>query len=495
MTPSVLILSAALAALVAAAPSKPNIVLIYADDLGYGDLSCNGATALQTPHSDRLAKEGLNFSSGYSAATTCTPSRYSMLTGEYAFRQKGTGILPGDANLIIEPGRATLASALKGAGYKTGVVGKWHLGLGAGVIDWNGEIKPGPNEVGFDESFIMAATGDRVPCVFLRNHRIENLDPADPIQVSYKNPFPGEADGVRDRGSLKMDWSHGHNQAVINGVGRIGYMTGGSKARWTDETMAETFAKEAVSFIERSKDQAFFLYFATHGVHVPRIVNPRFAGKTPMGPRGDAIAEFDWQVGQVLDAIDRLGLADETLVILTSDNGPVLDDGYKDQAVEKLGSHKPAGPFRGGKSSIHEGGSRVPLLARWPGRVKPGGTSGAIISQVDFPATFATLAGAAFPKDRAPDTRNVLPALLGESPTGREHVLQYSGIVAVRAGDWKLIPTKAAKGAKKAKLEFQLYNLAKDPGETTDVAAENPEKAAALRKLLASGTGSPPTGG
>ena len=228
-----------------------------------------------------------------------------MLTGEYAFRQKGTGILPGDAKLIIEPGRPTLASMLKSAGYKTGVVGKWHLGLGAGVIDWNGEIKPGPNEIGFDESFIMAATGDRVPCVYVRNHRIENLDPADPIQVSYQNPFPGEADGVRDRASLKMDWSHGHNQAVVNGVGRIGYMSGGRKARWTDETMAETFAKEAVAFIGRSKDQPFFLYFATHDVHVPRIVNPRFAGKTTMGPRGDAIAEFDWQVGQVLDAIER----------------------------------------------------------------------------------------------------------------------------------------------------------------------------------------------
>jgi arylsulfatase A-like enzyme len=476
-----LVLTAIFSGLAAAAPPKPNIVLIYADDLGYGDLSCNGATAVRTPNADRLAKEGLNFSSGYCSSATCTPSRYSMLTGEYAFRQKGTGILPGDAKLIIEPGRASLASALKSAGYKTGVVGKWHLGLGDGNIDWNGEIKPSPNEIGFDDSFIMAATGDRVPCVYVRNHRIENLDPADPIQVSYNDPFPGEPDGQRDRASLKMDWSHGHNSAVINGVGRIGYMKGGRKAIWNDETMAETFAKEAVSFIERSKDQPFFLYFATHNVHVPRIPNPKFVGKTTMGPRGDSIAEFDWQVGEVLAALDRLKLTENTLVILTSDNGPVLDDGYKDDAVEKLGTHKPAGPFRGGKYSTFEGGTRMPFLVRWTGRVKPGTTTDAIISQVDFPATFAALAGTSFPKERAPDTRNLLPVLLGETRAGRDHVLEHSGNVAVRAGDWKLIPGKAKKKAGPAWL---LYNLSKDPGESTDIAAENPEKVEELRKLL-----------
>lgn len=484
-----LVFSAVFSALAAAAPTKPNIVLIYADDLGYGDLSCNGATAIQTPNADRLAKEGLNFSSGYCSSATCTPSRYSMLTGEYAFRKKGTGVLPGDAKLIIEPGRATLPSALKSAGYKTGVVGKWHLGLGDGNIDWNGEIKPSPNEIGFDESFIMAATGDRVPCVYVRNHRIENLDPADPIQVSYKEPFPGEPDGKRDRASLKMDWSEGHNMAVINGVGRIGYMKGGRKAIWNDETMAETFAKQAVSFIERSKDQPFFLYFATHNVHVPRIPNPKFVGKTTMGPRGDSIAEFDWQVGEVLATLDRLKLSENTLVILTSDNGPVLDDGYKDQAVENLGSHKPAGPFRGGKYSTFEGGTRMPFLVRWTGRVKPGTTTDAMISQVDFPATFAALAGASFPNDRAPDTRNLLPVLLGESKTGRDHVLEHAGTVAVRAGDWKLIPGKAKK---KTVPALQLYNLAKDPGETTNIAAENPEKVAELRKLLPTAEASSP---
>lgn len=475
-------LAALLAQAAIAAPEKPNIILIYADDLGYGDLSCNGATGVSTPNADRIAKEGINFHSGYASSTTCTPSRYSMLTGEYAFRKKGTGILPGDAKLIIAPGRATMPSILKAAGYKTGIVGKWHLGLGDGNLDWNAEIKPSPNDIGFDESFIMAATGDRVPCVYIRDHKVENLDPADPIKVSYKTPFPGELDGKKDRASLKMDWSHGHNMAVVNSVGRIGYMTGGKKALWNDETMSTTFAKEAVSFIERSKDKPFFLYFATHNVHVPRVVNPKFVGATKMGPRGDSIAEFDWQVGQVLDTLDRLNLSKNTLVILTSDNGPVLDDGYKDDAVEKVGSHKPAGPFRGGKYSPYEGGSRLPFLVRWPGKIKPG-TSDAIISQVDFPATFAALAGSKFPTETAPDTKNMLPVLLGESQTGHNHILQHARVISVRKGDWKLVPS-----GKKANQEntpsFELYDLSKDIGETKNLANDHPEKVEELKALL-----------
>ena len=469
----------------ASGAAQPNIVLIYADDIGYGDLSCNGATGVSTPNADRIAREGLNFSNGYSAAATCTPSRYSLLTGEFAFRQKGTGILPGDANLIIEPGRATLPGVLRSAGYRTGIVGKWHLGLGKGTIDWNGEIKPGPNEVGFDESFIMAATGDRVPCVYLRDHRVVNLDPADPIEVSYKTPFTGEPDGKRDRATLKIDWSLGHNMAVINGIGRIGYMKGGKAALWNDETMADTFTKEAVSFIEHAKDKPFFLYFATHNVHVPRVPNPRFKDKTTMGSRGDSLAEFDWQVGQVLDTLDRLKLAENTLVILTSDNGPVLDDGYKDEAEEKVGNHRPAGPFRGGKVMAYEGGVRMPLLARWPAKIRPG-TSGAVISQVDFPATLAALANAGFPKDRAPDSRNLLPALLGDSPEGRDNVLVAGHVVAVRSGDWKLLPVRRKQGDEAKDLAWELYNLAEDPGETKNLAAAMPEKIEELKKLLPS---------
>ena len=231
------------------AADAPNVVLLYADDLGYGDLSCYGAKTIATPHIDKLAAEGLRFTDGHCAAATCTPSRFAMLTGEYAFRQKGTGVLPGDAKLIIKPGRATLASVFKGAGYQTAVVGKWHLGLGDGGLDWNGAIQPGPLEIGFTHCFIMAATGDRVPCVYVQDRKIVGLDPADPIQVSYQQPFPGEPTGKANPELLRMHPSHGHDMALINGISRIGYMQGGKAALWKDEDMADTFTAQAVKFM------------------------------------------------------------------------------------------------------------------------------------------------------------------------------------------------------------------------------------------------------
>lgn len=474
-------------------PARPNILLIYADDLGYGDVGCYGATAVRTPNVDRLAREGLRFTSGYCTSGTCTPSRYSLLTGEYAFRKRGTGVLPGDAAMIIEPGRATLASLLRKAGYATAVVGKWHLGLGAGgdSLDWDQPISRGPRELGFDYSFIMAATGDRVPCVYVENQRVVGLNPADPIAVSYKEPFPGEPLARTNREALKQDWSHGHNMALVNGIGRIGYFKGGASALWKDEDMADQFTRHALAFIERSKDRPFFLYFATHDVHVPRVPHPRFVGQTTMGPRGDAIVQFDWCVGELLKKLDDLKLADHTLVLLTSDNGPVLDDGYQDDAVTKLGAHKPAGPFRGGKYSLFEGGTRMPMLVRWPARVKPG-VSDALISQVDFPATFAALVGQSADPRTMPDSVNVLPALLGESRTGRGHLLQHSGRLAMRAGNWKYITpgpvrdTLDASANKSAAFpQGALFDLGADPGETQNLVAENPEKAKELAALLA----------
>jgi len=480
-----------------AASPLPNIVLIYGDDIGYGDLGCYGATAVKTPNVDRLAGGGLRFTDAYCTSATCTPSRYSLLTGEYAFRQKGTGVLPGDAALIIEPGRTTLASILKRAGYKTAVIGKWHLGLGVKgtTLDWNSEIKPGPLEVGFDYSFIMAATGDRVPCVYIEGHRVVGLDPDDPIQVSYEKPFPGEPTGETEAGraSLRMDWSHRHNQAVVNGIGRLGYMKGGKAALWRDEDMADVFTGQALDFIGREKDRPFFLYFASQDIHAPRVPNPRFAGKTTMGPRGDAIAEFDDSVGEILKKLDELHLADKTLVILSSDNGPVLDDGYKDDANEKLGGHKPAGPFRGGKYSQFEGGTRVPLIVRWPGRVKPG-VSDALVSQVDFPVSLGALVGQKTDAATMPDSRNMLPAFLGESKTGRDNVVELGQGLALRSGNWKYVqPGKVRDGLGPWKI-YQipepglLFDLSADPGETNDLAASNPEKiqelSADLKKIL-----------
>jgi arylsulfatase A-like enzyme len=490
-----LLFALALAALLdvaARAQTPPNIVLIYTDDLGYGDLSCYGATSLRTPQIDRLAREGLRFTDGHAAAATCTPSRYALLTGEYAWRKRGTGVLPGDAALVIEPGRTTLPAMLKRAGYATGVIGKWHLGLGPqGGPDWNGEIRPGPNEVGFDYSFIMAATGDRVPTVYLEQGRVVNLDPNDPIKVDYAKPIGDSPTGKANPEQLRMHPSHGHDMTIVNGISRIGYMTGGRSALWKDEEMADLYTRQAVAFIERMKDRPFFLYFATHDPHVPRVPHPRFAGRTRMGPRGDAIIQADWCAGEILAALDRLRLDRRTLVIFTSDNGPVVDDGYRDDAVEKLGTHRPAGPLRGGKYSNFEGGTRVPLILRWRGRIRPG-VSDALVSQVDLLASLAALTGQTLPAEAAPDSFNVLGALLGRQKRGREHLVEQAGALSLRLGEWKYIePGAGAKLNRLTNTELgndpggQLYDLARDLGERRNLIAVHPDRAKEMAALLA----------
>ncbi len=472
------------------AADKPNIILILADDLGYGDVGCYGATLLETPNMDRLAKQGLRFTDAHATSATCTPSRYSLLTGEYAWRQKGTGILPGDAALIIKPGRTTLPSVLQQAGYHTGIVGKWHLGLGNGDVNWNGEIKPGPREIGFDYEFIMAATGDRVPCAFVENHRLVGLDANDPIRVSYQTNFPGEPTGKANPELLTMHPSHGHDQSILNGIPRIGYMSGGKAALWRDEHLGDTFLGKAKDFIEKNQRRPFFLYYATHEPHVPRVPHPRFAGKSGLGPRGDVILQLDDAVGQILDTLDRLKLAENTLIIFSSDNGPILDDGYKDQARELNGAHRPSGPLRGNKYSSYEAGTRVPFIVRWPARVKPG-VSDALVSQIDLLASLAALTGQKFEARTAPDSQNQLASLLGESSRGRTSLVEQGGPLALRDGAWKFIPP--ANGPRlnwNTKTETgnapqpQLFDLAEDVGETNNLAAAQSERAAKMAAQL-----------
>ena len=480
----------------------PNIVVIYADDLGYGDVSCYGAARVQTPNIDRLAREGVRFTNAHSPSATCTPSRYAMLTGEYAWRKKGTGILSGSAPLIVEPGRTTLPSILKDAGYHTGVVGKWHLGLGDGNLDWNGRIGPGPLDIGFDYCFLIPATGDRVPCVYVENRRVVGLDPNDPIQVSFRGPVGNEPTGQSHPELLKMHPSHGHNRTIINGISRIGYMSGGKDARWVDEDMADVIAGKAVDFIENRRDEPFFLYFSTHDIHVPRVPHPRFVGATDMGPRGDAIVQLDWCTGEILKTLDRLDLADNTLVIFTSDNGPVVDDGYKDQAVERLGDHKPAGPLRGGKYSAFDAGTRVPFIVRWPARIAPG-VSKALLAQIDLPASLASLAGRTLAPDDAPDSFNLLGALLGQTQTGRDHLVEHARVLSLIKGHWKYIePGKGPRVNKNTNTELgidpqpQLYNLKDDLAEKRNLATEHPDKvqelAALLQKIRHAGRTRPP---
>ena len=472
---------------------RPNVVFIYADDIGYGDLSCNGAKTIHTPNVERLAKMGVRFTNAHSAAATSTPSRYAMLTGEYAWRKAGTGIAAGDAAAIIRPERYTMANLFKDAGYNTGVVGKWHLGLGdkGGEQDWNKPLQPGTNDIGFEYSFIMAATGDRVPCVFVENDQVINLDPNDPIQVSYKANFPGEPTGKDNPELLKMHPSHGHDQSIVNGISRIGYMKGGGKALWKDEDIADTIIAKTVGFIERNSDKPFFLYVGTNDVHVPRFPHPRFVGKSGMGYRGDAILQFDYTVGKILEALEKQGLRENTLIVLSSDNGPVVDDGYQDQAVELLGDHRPWGNLRGGKYSNFEAGTRVPFIVSWPDKVKKGKTSDALVSQIDLFASMAELVGQEMQSGAGVDSQNQLKAFLGTDRKGRDYVIEASGSLSVSDGAWKYItPNKGAAFMKLTRTETgnapvdQLYNLKKDRGEKENLAEKYPEKVKAMKAIL-----------
>jgi arylsulfatase A-like enzyme len=476
--------------------TQPNIVLIYTDDLGFGDVSSYGTSAIPTPNIDRLAKNGVRFTNAHATSATCTPSRFSLLTGKYAWRKAGTGIAPGDASLLIPVTTTTLPGMLQKAGYNTAVIGKWHLGLGdAKGPDWNAKITPGPLEIGFNYSFLIPATGDRVPCVFVEDHHVVNLDKKDPIKVSYTGPVDATApSGKNDPGLLKMQPSHGHDMTIVNGISRIGYMSGGNAALWKDEDFANILVKKADAYISAQKTKPFFLYFSTHDIHVPRIAHERFVGKSGMGPRGDVLLQLDWTVGQVEEILRKNGLLENTLIIFTSDNGQVIDDGYKDQAVEKLGSHKPGGIYRGGKYSAFEAGTRVPFIVSWKGKITAGKVNNALFSQVDLYASLAGLAGVKVDAGQAPDSKNHLPVLLNQNNKSREFLVEQSlnSTLSLLVGNWKYIePSNGPKINKDTNTELgnlpapQLYNLSADPGETNNVAAAKPDKVKEMQEQLA----------
>ena len=476
-------------------PQKPNVIIIYADDLGYGDLSCYGAHRVETPNVDRLADQGIRFTNTHAVASTSTPSRYSLLTGEYAWRRPDTGVAAGNAGMIIRPTQFTMADMFSHAGYATAAIGKWHLGLGdkTGTQDWNAPLAASPADLGFDYHYIMAATADRVPCVFIENGKVADYDPSAPIEVSYQKNFPGEPTG-KDNPELlyNLKHSHGHDQSIVNGIGRIGYMKGGGKALWKDENIADSITAHAIRFIEQHQDEPFFMYFATNDVHVPRFPHERFRGKSPMGLRGDAILQFDWSVGQLMETLDRLGLTENTLVILSSDNGPVVDDGYADRAVELLGDHKPAGPWRGGKYSNFEGGTRVPAIVRWPGKVAKGEVSDVLMSQIDWMASLGSLIGARLPQEAAPDSRDHLGNLLGTDQTDRPWIIEFSSGLSVCTKDWKYIEPNdgSAMITWGPKVETgncpipQLYDMRTGDDEKENLSTKHPEKVYELQTIL-----------
>lgn len=466
---------------------KPKaVVLFYADDLGYGDTSTYGQGRVPCPNLDRLAAEGCRFTDAHSPTSICTPSRYSLLTGDYAFRRPNTTILDGDAKLILPlegGGKLTLPAMMKKAGYRTAAIGKWHLGLGAGKepIDWNKPISPGPNEVGFDYSFIMAATADRVPCVFIRNGTVVGLDPDDPIEVSYdrvERKWEGELT-ARTNPELLKAWGrpsdHQHDKTIIDGISRIGHMRGGEKARWVGEEMSDTFCREADEFLKDANGEPVFLYFCTNDVHVPRDPHARFRGRTDLGIRGDTTVEMDDALGQLRASLKAHGY-DDTLFIFTSDNGPYIPDGYEDGAPAAWKGVNPAEPFSGGKYGPYEGGTRIPFIVSWPGVVKSGTVSDELLSQTDLARTLAAIVGVPVPDASMCDSVDVSHAMLDGGTSARTELVEETGWCGVgfRMGNWKLVTSNPP----------QLFNLAVDLREQNNLAAAEPARVKAMLARL-----------
>jgi arylsulfatase A len=461
--------------------SKPNVLLIVADDLGYRDLSCYGATKVKTPRIDMLAAEGVRFTDAHSICATCMPSRYAILSGTYFFHAQRKG----EYSLHFHQDQVTLPSLLKSAGYRTAALGKWHNGFGREPgLDWNAELKPGPMEIGFDSFFGTPRTHNESPHVFVEGHHVVGHDPADPISVDMSPQF-----------------------------GRWGKTVGGEKAQAArpDERIDFILAEKAEKFLsEQTNDHPFFLYLAFASVHTPINPAPEFRGKSEAGVYGDYIQQLDHCTGLVLDALERQGLAKNTIVLFTSDNG-----GRFERDALKAG-HRTNGELLGQKTDGWEGGHRVPLIARWPQRIQPDTVRKEFFLQVDIMATLAEATQIAMPPGASPDGFSELEAFTEPSttqPKRTEGVMLGSGTYVLRQGDWLYIPKQGSAGysvperdkpwsvpyatmglrnsdvdargqIKPGAPSEQLYNLARDIGQTTNVAIEHPDRVRSMRARL-----------
>ncbi len=473
----------------------PNVVIINADDLGYGDLSCYGATHVQTTRIDQLAAEGRRFTDAHSASAVCTPSRYCLITGEYAFRGDHWSPVFLKVGLIIDPEQTTIADIMKRAGYATACIGKWHLGFGKETPDWNGDLKPGPLELGFDYYYGVPVVNSHPPFVYVENHRVVGLVPEDPFvygQRANTQVFPEKR---------KLDDIGGADAA---------------HALYRDREVGTVLTEKSIQWIQANKQQPFFLYLATTNIHHPFTPAERFVGTSECGRYGDYIHELDWMVGEIMDTLEAEGLAENTLVLFTSDNGGMFNVGGQD--AWKAG-HRLNHDLLGFKFGAWEGGHRVPLIARWPGRVPAGTVSDQLVSNVDFLATMAALVDQPLTDAEAPDSFNILPALTGSPQSQIRDHLVLSALrkthLTLRKGKWVYIDAQGSGGFR-GKLETdyerggpgallltkhvnsdiengklkpdappaQLYDLDADLSQTRNLYNERPEIVRAMKELL-----------
>ncbi|MDB4473835.1 arylsulfatase [Opitutaceae bacterium] len=475
---------------------KPNVVVIFADDLGYGDTGAYGATKIRTPHIDQLSREGRRFTDAHTSSAVCTPSRYGLLTGKYAFRGEHWSPVFLKVGLIVDENQKTVADIMKDNGYATACIGKWHLGLGEDTPDWNGDLKPGPLELGFDYYFGLPVVNSHPPFVYVENHRVVGLDANDPF--------------VYDTLANTRDIEEKRNIDQIGGAEKAHQL-------YNDYEVGTTLAGKAVSWIKEHKTEPFFLYFPTTNIHHPFTPHPQFQGTSEAGRYGDFVHELDWIVGEVTRTLEEEGLADNTLIIFTSDNGGMINLGG--QEAWKAG-HKQNGDLLGFKFDAWEGGHRVPFIARWPGKIPPASVSDQLISTIDLMATLAAVTGRKLKAGEAPDSLNILPALIGDTTTEvRDHLVlapSRKTHLSLRWDDWVYISGPAGGGFNRPNVggrgfggypalhfagqensnmvdgvrkpdapDEQLYNLDRDPNQTTNVIRENAAKAQSMRERLA----------